>query len=179
MSSCRVICLIVVQQFSTPGETRTHNLKILSLVPLPRLGYGGKMRSYQWERTEGLEGVEPSPGNTPPGSQPGSAPFGVRPGAPERSRTPNLLVRSQVLYPVELRAHYAVFLDCTRQLYLMFIGSAKGTRRNNIEPNKHKRQTPHHHEHHDGGHSSRGHLLSTFTGAGCFSHEATIALSDP
>ena len=31
----------------TPGETRTHNLKILSLAPLPRLGYGGKMRSHQ------------------------------------------------------------------------------------------------------------------------------------
>ena len=26
-------------------------------------------------------------------------------GAPERSRTPNLLIRSQTLYPIELRAH--------------------------------------------------------------------------
>lgn len=26
-------------------------------------------------------------------------------GAPERSRTPNLLIRSQILYPIELRAH--------------------------------------------------------------------------
>src|SRR5690625_2329066 len=26
-------------------------------------------------------------------------------GAPERSRTPNLLIRSQALYPIELRAH--------------------------------------------------------------------------
>ena len=26
--------------------------------------------------------------------------------APERSRTPNLLIRSQTLYPIELRAHY-------------------------------------------------------------------------
>ena len=25
-------------------------------------------------------------------------------GAPERSRTPNLLIRSQALYPIELRA---------------------------------------------------------------------------
>jgi hypothetical protein len=25
-------------------------------------------------------------------------------GAPERSRTPNLLIRSQTLYPIELRA---------------------------------------------------------------------------
>jgi hypothetical protein len=29
---------------------------------------------------------------------------GLRIGAPERSRTPNLLIRSQALYPVELRA---------------------------------------------------------------------------
>ena len=28
-------------------------------------------------------------------------------GAPERSRTPNLLIRSQTLYPIELRAHNA------------------------------------------------------------------------
>jgi hypothetical protein len=28
-------------------------------------------------------------------------------GAPERSRTPNLLIRSQTLYPIELRAHGA------------------------------------------------------------------------
>ena len=27
-------------------------------------------------------------------------------GAPERIRTTNLLIRSQMLYPVELRAHY-------------------------------------------------------------------------
>jgi hypothetical protein len=27
-------------------------------------------------------------------------------GAPERSRTPNLLIRSQTLYPIELRAHF-------------------------------------------------------------------------
>jgi hypothetical protein len=27
-------------------------------------------------------------------------------GAPERSRTHNLLIRSQTLYPIELRAHY-------------------------------------------------------------------------
>jgi hypothetical protein len=27
-------------------------------------------------------------------------------GAPERSRTPNLLIRSQTLYPIELRAQY-------------------------------------------------------------------------
>ncbi len=26
-------------------------------------------------------------------------------GAPGRSRTPNLLIRSQMLYPIELRAH--------------------------------------------------------------------------
>ena len=29
----------------------------------------------------------------------------VNNGAPERSRTPNLLIRSQTLYPIELRAH--------------------------------------------------------------------------
>ena len=29
-------------------------------------------------------------------------------GAPERSRTPNLLIRSQALYPIELRAHMPV-----------------------------------------------------------------------
>ena len=27
-------------------------------------------------------------------------------GAPDRSRTHNLLIRSQTLYPIELRAHY-------------------------------------------------------------------------
>src|SRR5699024_12564587 len=35
--------------------------------------------------------------------------------APERSRTPNLLIRSQTLYPIELRAH--MLLWC-RGLYL-------------------------------------------------------------
>lgn len=30
-------------------------------------------------------------------------------GAPEEVRTPNLLIRSQVLYPIELRAHIACF----------------------------------------------------------------------
>ncbi len=35
-------------------------------------------------------------------------------GAPERSRTPNLLIRSQTLYPIELRAH--VFLVRSRGL---------------------------------------------------------------
>jgi hypothetical protein len=29
---------------------------------------------------------------------------GFKSGAPERSRTPNLLIRSQALYPIELRA---------------------------------------------------------------------------
>ena len=29
-------------------------------------------------------------------------------GAPERSRTPNLLIRSQTLYPIELRAQYTI-----------------------------------------------------------------------
>ena len=32
-------------------------------------------------------------------------PFIKNNGAPERSRTPNLLIRSQTLYPIELRAH--------------------------------------------------------------------------
>ena len=27
-------------------------------------------------------------------------------GAPGKIRTPNLLIRSQTLYPIELRAHY-------------------------------------------------------------------------
>ena len=30
-----------------------------------------------------------------------------RDGAPGRTRTPNLLIRSQALYPIELRAHSA------------------------------------------------------------------------
>ncbi len=45
----------------------------------------------------------------------GSGPLFARPlqtdresGAPERSRTPNLLIRSQALYPIELRAHMPV-----------------------------------------------------------------------
>ena len=32
--------------------------------------------------------------------------FPIKYGAPERSRTHNLLIRSQTLYPIELRAHY-------------------------------------------------------------------------
>ena len=32
-------------------------------------------------------------------------------GAPERSRTHNLLIRSQTLYPIELRAHFMNLLD--------------------------------------------------------------------
>ena len=36
-------------------------------------------------------------------------------GAPERSRTHNLLIRSQTLYPIELRAH---FFEATFILYL-------------------------------------------------------------
>ncbi len=31
--------------------------------------------------------------------------YNIKYGAPERSRTPNLLIRSQTLYPIELRAH--------------------------------------------------------------------------
>ena len=31
-------------------------------------------------------------------------------GAPERSRTPNLLIRSQTLYPIELRAHNSIIV---------------------------------------------------------------------
>ena len=32
-------------------------------------------------------------------------------GAPDRNRTCNLLIRSQVLYPIELRAHALFFND--------------------------------------------------------------------
>src|SRR5699024_12708541 len=35
--------------------------------------------------------------------------FPIINGAPERSRTPNLLSRSQTLYPIELRAPYATW----------------------------------------------------------------------
>ncbi len=35
-------------------------------------------------------------------------------GAPERSRTPNLLIRSQTLYPIELRAHISGAEDRNR-----------------------------------------------------------------
>src|SRR5690606_17721960 len=40
-------------------------------------------------------------------------------GAPERSRTPNLLIRSQTLYPIELRAqfiHFKIYLVRSRGL---------------------------------------------------------------
>ena len=33
--------------------------------------------------------------------------MGFSNGTPEEVRTPNLLIRSQVLYPVELRVHYS------------------------------------------------------------------------
>ncbi len=40
-------------------------------------------------------------------------------GAPERSRTSNRLIRSQILYPVELRVHYgSVYGIRTRDLRL-------------------------------------------------------------
>jgi hypothetical protein len=32
-------------------------------------------------------------------------------GAPERSRTHNLLIRSQTLYPIELRAHFVNIIE--------------------------------------------------------------------
>ena len=35
----------------------------------------------------------------------------VKYGAPERSRTHNLLIRSQTLYPIELRAHFLLFIN--------------------------------------------------------------------
>ena len=43
----------------------------------------------------------------PPGPKPGALPSCAisRYGAPDKSRTHNLLIRSQVLYPIELRAH--------------------------------------------------------------------------
>ncbi len=39
-------------------------------------------------------------------------------GAPERSRTPNLLIRSQTLYPIELRAH---------NMFVFYNGAAERT----------------------------------------------------
>ena len=52
---------------------------------------------------------------------------GVFLGAPEGTRTPDLLIRSQALYPAELRAHIAVRQRI--ELYLLFpnlsIGKAK------------------------------------------------------
>ena len=34
--------------------------------------------------------------------------YGLKNGAPEEIRTPNLLIRSQMLYPIELRARISV-----------------------------------------------------------------------
>ena len=41
-------------------------------------------------------------------------------GAPERIRTTNLLIRSQMLYPVELRALYLAKLGCRKDRYCFF-----------------------------------------------------------
>ena len=42
-------------------------------------------------------------------------------GAPERSRTPNLLIRSQTLYPIELRALiHDVFRRCNLATQLSY-----------------------------------------------------------
>ncbi len=35
-------------------------------------------------------------------------------GAPRRSRTPNLLIRSQALYPIELWARYKLTVDSSK-----------------------------------------------------------------
>lgn len=37
--------------------------------------------------------------------------FGIN-GVPEGIRTPDLLIRSQALYPAELRAHTVLIKDC-------------------------------------------------------------------
>jgi hypothetical protein len=44
------------------------------------------------------------PGNSPRAPQGG----GPESGAPGESRTPNLLIRSQTLYPIELRVHVLI-----------------------------------------------------------------------
>ena len=41
-------------------------------------------------------------------------------GAPEGTRTPDLLIRSQALYPAELRAHIAV--SATHKIISIFCG---------------------------------------------------------
>ena len=41
-------------------------------------------------------------------------------GAPARSRTQNLLVRSQALYPVELQAHFNFYLIIVYQFLVYF-----------------------------------------------------------
>ena len=43
-------------------------------------------------------------------------------GAPERIRTTNLLIRSQMLYPVELRALYLVKMFPAEDLFCLFYG---------------------------------------------------------
>ena len=41
-------------------------------------------------------------------------------GAPARSRTQNLLVRSQALYPVELQAHFLILFNYSILIFNIF-----------------------------------------------------------
>ena len=66
---------------------------------------------------EGVMPVEPGMSNSPPDccieifeykNKKERTPEGVRSGTPEGTRTPDLLIRSQSLYPTELPAHFAL-----------------------------------------------------------------------
>ena len=41
-------------------------------------------------------------------------------GAPARSRTQNLLVRSQALYPIELQAHFLILFNYSISIFSVF-----------------------------------------------------------
>lgn len=57
-------------------------------------------------------------------------------GAPGETRTPDHLVRSQVLYPTELRAHKGRIIDCNKgpsmNLYCMLTKHLSFTHRNRL-----------------------------------------------
>jgi hypothetical protein len=94
-----------------PRRTRTPRLSISGGVPSPLPTLAHRVARDSLLSPLPRRGGTPSP--TPPLRLGGREPCrcgraersGERSGAPRRTRTPSLLVRSQTLYPVELWAH--------------------------------------------------------------------------
>src|SRR5690348_4160737 len=70
-------------------------------LPIKMVGASGFEPPTSWSRTRRANRTAPRPADLPASAD------GSDQGAPGETRTPNLLIRSQMLYPIELRARAA------------------------------------------------------------------------